>query len=101
MPAYLLVQVSIEHPEGYARYMQETPEVIRKYGGKFLVRGGNPQLLEGDPNSQRTVILEFPDREKALVFYYSPEYSELKSLRENYSTARFVLLDGYDGDTCP
>ena len=64
------------------------------YGGKFLARGGKLTILEGEWPHQRTVILEFPSREKAEAWYQSPAYQRILPLRLKCMTSNFVLIDG-------
>ncbi len=94
MAAYLLAQINVTDPEAYKLYTAETPGVIQQYGGRFIVRGGNPQVLEGEPVSSRVVILEFPDMAAARRFYDSPEYQKILPLRFAAATGRAALLEG-------
>lgn len=95
MPAYIIGRVTITDPDRYSQYMQATPEVIAKFGGKFIVRGGDKVILEGEDESARIVILEFPSMERAQSFFSSPEYQRAKSLRAGAAEAQFIALDGY------
>ena len=94
MPAYVLVQVSIHDPEGYESYKQLTPDIIAHYGGRFIVRGGDVEVLEGEMPFQRLVILEFDTMEQARRWCESPEYSEARVLREAAATGLVMLADG-------
>ncbi len=96
MTAYLLGRVKITDPDRYKDYMKKTPEAIEKYGGKFIVRGGDVMTLEGEGETRRMVLIEFPSVEKAKEFYYSPEYQEAKKLREGAATGQFLVLAGVD-----
>jgi len=95
MAAYIIVRVNVTNWDQYKEYTKVTPGVIEKFGGRFLVRGGEIITLEGPEESQRIVIVEFPSLEKAKEFYYSKEYTEAKRLREGAATASFLLIDGY------
>jgi len=95
MAAYIIVKVNITNWDQYKEYMKVTPGVIEKFGGRFLVRGGDIITLEGPEETQRIVVVEFPSLEKAKEFYYSKEYTEAKKLREGAATASFLLIDGY------
>ena len=75
MPAYLIVDCEVTDPERYEAYKQLAPPAIAKYGGRYLVRGGEMTPLEGDWRPNRVVVLEFPDVETAKRFYASPEYA--------------------------
>ena len=94
MTAYLLGRVEITNPDRYKEYMEKTPGAIEKYGGKFIVRGGDVVTLEGTGETRRMVLIEFPSIEKTKEFYYSPEYQEAKKLREGAATGQFLAIDG-------
>ena len=94
MTAYLLGRVEITDPERYKEYMKKTPGAIEKYGGKFIVRGGDVVTLEGPGETRRLVLIEFPSLEKAKEFYYSEEYQEAKKLREGAASGQFLAKRG-------
>lgn len=95
MKAYLLVRVIIEDREAYGEYMRHTPRLIADHGGKMIVRGGEVETVEGDPETHRLVIIEFPSKEAARRFYESDAYQAAKRLREGAGEAQFVIVDGY------
>ena len=74
MPAYLIVETDITDPEQYEQYKAASPGAIAAGGGRFLVRGGDMAVLEGDWHPSRLVVVEFPDLEAAKAFYESDEY---------------------------
>ena len=94
MPAYLIVQLTIHDPDTYDRYRVETPALIERFGGRFVVRGGDPEVLEGGARPGRVVVVEFPSRERAKRFYESPEYQAILPLRAAASEGTAVLVDG-------
>ncbi|MCY4023205.1 MAG: DUF1330 domain-containing protein [Anaerolineaceae bacterium] len=94
MAAYLLAQVEVHDMEQYRKYTAQTPALIEKYGGRFLVRGGEVVTLEGDAPASRLVLIEFPSLQTVQDFYASDEYQEVKQLRLPASTASFLALDG-------
>ena len=96
MTAYLLGRVAITDPDRYREYMKKTPGVIEKYGGKFIVRGGNVETLEGAEEKRRVVLIEFPSVQKAKEFYYSEEYQEAKQLRQGAASGQFLAIEGVD-----
>ena len=96
MTAYLLGRVEITDPDRYKEYMKKTPGAIEKYGGKFIVRGGDVVTLEGPEETRRLVLIEFPSLEKAKEFYYSQEYQETKKLRAGAGSGQFLAIDGVD-----
>ena len=97
MPAYVLAEIEVTNPEGYKGYTAVVGESIRKYGGRFLVRGGAVEGLEGEWPARRRVILEFASLEAAKTWWDSPEYAKPKALRRANSTGRLLLLEGFDG----
>lgn len=98
MSAYLIAMVRVDDPETYKKYTAKTPDIIARHGGKFLVRGGEVEALEGEPFRDRLVVLEFPSKEHVQNFYQSPEYQEIVKYRHDSSESRFLLADGVPGD---
>ena len=94
MKGYLLAQIEVTDWNRYRRYIHRTPEVIRKYDGRFLVRGGKPITLEGPTARHRVVLVEFPSVQKAQEFYYSPEYQEVRRLRHGAATGSLMAMEG-------
>ena len=96
MPAYVIVETDVHDPEQYERYKAASPGAVHAGGGRFVVRGGELAVLEGDWHPSRLVILEFPDLEAAKRWYTSPEYEEAKRLREGAADLRMVAVQGLD-----
>ena len=94
MPAYILAEIDITNPEGYKEYTSVVGATVEKYGGKFLVRGGKAQVLEGEWPERRRVLLEFPTVEAARKWWDSPEYEKPKALRKANSEGRLLLIEG-------
>jgi uncharacterized protein (DUF1330 family) len=94
MSAYLLAQIRVHDWDTYKRYAGRTPAIIAKHGGRFLVRGGETEILEGEAAAGRIVILEFPSMDAARAFYHSPEYQEAKRIRTSASEAQFLIVQG-------
>jgi uncharacterized protein (DUF1330 family) len=94
MPAYVIVETDIHDPEQYDRYKAASPGAVAAGGGRFVARGGELAVLEGDWHPNRLVILEFPDLEAAKRFYESEIYQEAKSLREGAASLRMVAVEG-------
>jgi uncharacterized protein (DUF1330 family) len=95
MAAYIIAEVEVADPETYATYRAQTPGVIERYGGRFIVRGGAAALLEGERPPARIVVIEFPDLAAARRFYGSPEYQSIIGIRQRAATSRVVLVDGH------
>jgi uncharacterized protein (DUF1330 family) len=96
MPAYLIVETDIHDPERYARYQQASPGAVAAGGGRFIVRGGELAVLEGDWQPKRLVLLEFENLEAAKRFYDSPEYREARALREGAAHLNMVAVQGLE-----
>lgn len=93
---YWVAFADVSDPEGYKAYIAENAKAFRKYGARFLVRGGRSEKPEGQPRS-RVVVLEFPSYEVALECYRSPEYAKAMALREGKSVMDLAITEGYDG----
>jgi uncharacterized protein (DUF1330 family) len=96
MPAYLIANVHVTNPDGYRAYTEQVGATIAAHGGRFLARGGSVEVLEGDWEPQRLVILEFPTFEAAHTWYHSAEYQTLKAVRTQHSQGQIVLTEGLD-----
>jgi uncharacterized protein (DUF1330 family) len=94
MPAYVIIETDIHDAEQYDRYKAASPDAVAAGGGRFLARGGELAVLEGDWNPPRIVVLEFPDLETARRWYDSPGYQEVKRLREGAANLRMVAVEG-------
>lgn len=94
MSVYLVCTVRVDDPETYKKYTAKTPAIIAKHGGRFLVRGGPVETVEGKPFNDRLVILEFPSADAVKTFYASPEYREVMEFRTASSEATFLLAEG-------
>ena len=95
MAAYIIAEVEVTDPETYQSYRAQTPDVVARYGGRFLVRGGATETLEGEGQPGRMVVLEFPDLAAARRFYASPEYQAIIGIRHQAATSRLILVEGY------
>jgi uncharacterized protein (DUF1330 family) len=93
---YWIAHIDVSDPEGYRSYIQANGEVFRKYGARFLVRGGRSEAAEGRLRL-RHVVIEFNDYATALACYRSPEYQHLLELRQRHSAADLLIIEGYDG----
>ena len=95
--AYLVVESKVTDPETFKRYLTAAPEVVKAFGGEYLVRGGRIQVLEGDWQPPRMTVLRFPSFEQAQAMYDSPAYVQARQLRHG-ATACFnmVLVEGVE-----
>ncbi len=94
--AYLVGQITITNPQAYAVYAAQVPHTIAAFGGKYLVRGGHATQLEGAPQGERNVVVEFPSREIAQAWYHSDAYQAIIQHRMDNSTGSLALVDGYE-----
>jgi uncharacterized protein (DUF1330 family) len=94
MPAYVIAHIDVTDPVNYEDYKKMVPSTIALYGGRFLARGPKPEVLEGDWQPKRLVIVEFPSVERAREWWASPEYAAAKAKRQATSTGTLVILDG-------
>ena len=93
---YWIGNVDVHDAEAYKAYVAANAVAFAKYGGKFLVRGGQNEVREGSYAS-RLVVIEFKDMETALACFHSPEYQAAKAIREPISSADMVIVEGYEG----
>jgi uncharacterized protein (DUF1330 family) len=96
MPAYVIVETDVTDPEQYERYKASSPGTVAAAGGRFVVRGGELAVLEGDWRPSRLVVLEFEDLDAARRWYESERYQAVKRLREGAARLRMVAVQGID-----
>jgi uncharacterized protein (DUF1330 family) len=96
MPAYVIAETEVTDPERYEQYKAAVPAAIAAGGGRFLVRGGELVVLEGDWQPSRLVVLEFEDLAAARSWYASARYQAAKGLREGAARLRMVAVQGVD-----
>jgi uncharacterized protein (DUF1330 family) len=94
MPAYVIVDIDVTDPERYEQYKAATPATIAAAGGRYLVRGGELTILEGDWQPSRLVVLEFDDLAAAEHWYESEAYQTAKQLREGGARMRMIAVQG-------
>ena len=94
MAVYVVSLIDITDPEGMQKYQENYPALVESCGGRFLVRGGIVEALEGHWGHDRMVVMEFPDREAALAWYRSPEYRPFIETRQRYGRATLLMVDG-------
>jgi uncharacterized protein (DUF1330 family) len=98
MPALTIFHITITDPQKYAAYAKHTPRIIAEHGGRMIVRGGEPEWIEGTAQGQRVVVLEFPDRAAAKTFYTAKNYQEILGIRQGASVAHGVIVDTFAPD---
>jgi len=93
MTAYIIVDIEVTDPVGYEDYKRLASPTLAIYGGKYIARGGNTEVLEGEWIPKRLVILEFENSERAKAWLNSPEYAEARKLRHTYAKSNMVVVD--------
>ena len=94
MAAYVIVDIDIHSPETYEEYKRLAPPSISAYGGRYLIRGGKVEQLEGKWQPKRCVVLEFPSVEQAKAWWSSKEYAPAKALRQSCSETQMIVVEG-------
>jgi uncharacterized protein (DUF1330 family) len=94
MTAYVIADIDVHDPETYREYTARVPGTLEPFGGRFLVRGGNFEQLEGDWCPRRLVVLEFPSSEHARRWYGSGDYAAAMKIRHSASAGSIVLVEG-------
>jgi len=94
MPAYVIADITINDQDVYAEYRKQVPATVARHGGKFVVRGGAHERLEGEWRPGRVVVIEFPDMAAARAWYASTEYTPLIKLRQSASSGSVILVEG-------
>ena len=94
MSAYIVVQVEVTEPAGYDEYKKMVPSSLAAYGGKFVVRGGACETLEGSWQPRRLVVLEFPSVARAKEWWASSEYRDSKALRQRTAKTEMIVVEG-------
>lgn len=92
--AYVICDIEVTDPAAYEEYKKLSLPAVEKHGGRFVVRGGATEVLEGDRRPNRIVVLEFPSVEAARTWYDSPDYVEARRVREGAAQGSFILVEG-------
>jgi uncharacterized protein (DUF1330 family) len=93
---YWIGRVDVSNDEGYKPYVAANAGIFKTFGGRFVVRGGKFQCMEGTSRT-RNVVIEFPDYQTALDCYHSPEYQANIQVRLAHSIGDIIIIEGYDG----
>jgi len=97
MPAYVILNVEIRDPSQYDVYKNMAPSSVQAFGGRYLVRGGAVDVLEGRWWPRRVVVLEFPNRRSAHDWWNSSEYADAKALRQSVAYTEMIVVEGVPG----
>ena len=93
---YWIARVDVTNEDGYKPYVAANAAIFKKFGGRFVVRGGRFESMEGHGRS-RNIVVEFPDYATALACYRSPEYQQNIKVRQPNAVADIIVIEGYDG----
>jgi len=94
MTGFAIFNIDIKKPEEYKEYVSKVKPIAQKYGGEYIVRGGENEIVEGTWTYPRTVIIKFPTYEKALEWYKSEEYQPVKKIRLDNSISNAIIIKG-------
>lgn len=94
MPAYVIVEIEVHDPVEIEEYKKLTPATLAAFDGRFIIRGGKTETLEGEWNPQRIVVVEFPSAEKAREWWHSEEYAKAKAIRQRAAKTKMLLVEG-------
>lgn len=95
MSTYLVVDVTVKNPELFKEYARRSQPLVEKYGGTYLVRGGEVEIQEGTWDPQRLVVVQFTGRENASSFLNDPDYRRIAAIRHEAATTNMITVDGY------
>jgi uncharacterized protein (DUF1330 family) len=94
MTAYMIFDIEVTDPEGYKEYVKLAPESIKLYDGKYIVRGGQYEIVEGNWQAKRIVVLEFASIKQGKAWLNSPEYASARALRHLYAKTNSIIVEG-------
>jgi len=94
MSVYMIVEMRINDPEPYAKYVDQVASIVERHGGRYLARGGQVVPLSGEWDPERIILIEFDSAEQAQRCFSSPEYLALAPLREQSTVSKAILVEG-------
>ena len=94
MAGYLIAELNVTDQGLFAEFAEKIVELVKEHDGRYLVRGGQTEVIEGDWSPQRVVVIEFDGYDQVAAFVHSPEYIELAKLRSNSSEASTIIVNG-------
>ena len=94
MPGYVIFDIRITDPDAYGPYRERAGATVEAYGGRYVVRGGAHEVIEGDWDPERVVVVEFPSVERAREWYHSAEYQEIAPMRQRASESKGLIVEG-------
>ena len=94
MSGYAIAQIEVNNPENYKEYLAKVSDIVAKFGGEFLVRGGEFSHVEGELKNSRNIVIKFPSYEKALEWYHSEEYKPVRQIRLDNANTNQIIIKG-------
>ena len=94
MSGYAIFNINVKNPENYKEYVEKVKPTAEKYGGEYIVRGGDNTVVEGSWQYPRTVVIKFPTYEKALEWYNSEDYKPIKQIRLDNAESNGMIIKG-------
>ena len=94
MSGYVIANIDVKNPEAYKEYVGKVVPTVNKFGGEYIVRAGAYKVMEGEWKNPRTVVIKFPNYEKALEWYDSEEYKPVKPIRLKNSVGNMIIIKG-------
>jgi uncharacterized protein (DUF1330 family) len=95
MSVYMIIEIAVKDREMYARYVEQVRDIVEKHGGRYLVRGGEVTPLSGNWHPERIILIEFETMQQLQGCFHSPEYLALAPLREQSTSGRSIVVEGY------
>ena len=94
MSGYFIIQINVTNAENYKEYIEKVTPIVKKFGGEYIVRGGQSENVEGNWPFQRTVVLKFPTYDMVKKWHNSDEYKPIKKIREDNSECNAIIIEG-------
>ena len=94
MSGYVIAQIEVTNHENYKEYLAKVTDIVAKFGGEYLVRGGEFQCFEGEWKNSRNIVIKFPSYEKALEWYHSEEYKPVRQIRLDNADTNQIIIKG-------
>ena len=94
MSGFAIFNIEVKKPEEYKKYIEKVKPVAEKFGGDYIIRGGETKVVEGEWTYPRTVVIKFPSYEKALEWYNSEEYKPIKQIRLDNAETNGIIIKG-------
>ena len=95
MTGYAITQIEVTNPEDYKQYLAKVTDIVAKFGGEYLVRGGEYKCFEGEWKYPRTVVIKFPSYDEANAFYQSKEYQKVHAILKGHVNRQFQIVEGF------